>query len=87
LRSGSFRPAPPSNQGKWFARQQADALRWMLLLYPAGQAAHVLEVEVPDGVIAGWFSLATLDGIGPAVFADLCDLPGLNASMVRIAEV
>jgi hypothetical protein len=38
-------------------------------------------------VVAGWFSLKTLDGLGPAVFADLPDLPGLNASLVGIAEV
>jgi hypothetical protein len=60
---------------------------WMSLLYPAGQPAHVLEVQVPDAVVAGWSSPATLDGIGPAAFADLPDLPGLNASLVRIAEV
>ena len=87
LSSGQFRPAPPSNQGKWFALPYADAVRWVRLLYPAGHPTHILEVEVPDDVVAGWFSLAKLDSVGPAVFADIPDLPGLNAAVVSIIEV
>jgi hypothetical protein len=87
LQSRAFRAAPPSNQGKWFARRHADALRWLPKLYPAAASAHVLEVEVPDSIVTGWFALPNLDGIGPAVFADVDDLPALNAALVSVAEV
>jgi len=62
-------------------------VRWVSLLYPPGYPTHILEVEVPDDLVAGWFSLPKLDGVGPAVFADIQDLPGLNAALVSVVEV
>jgi hypothetical protein len=47
----------------------------------------LIEVDVPAGAVAPLFGLSKLDNIGPAVFADVHELPALNAAIVSVAEV
>ena len=88
LRRSGFFPAPPSNQGKWFALSRVDAARWARQLYPPdGSGCHLIEVDVPAGAVAPLFQLSNLDSVGPAVFADVDELPALNAAIVGLTEV
>lgn len=81
-----FRPGPPSYQGKWFAEAVADAQAWGRQLYQQ-RAFHVVEVVLPVAVAVQLFRLPHLDGIGPARFADIPQLPLLNSSHLGIREV
>lgn len=86
VQQGGFRPGPPSNQGKWFAEAVADAQAWGRQLYQQG-AFHVVEVVLPLVVASQFFRLPHLDGIGPARFADIPQLPLINRSHLGIREV
>ena len=72
-----LRPGPPSFQGKWFAEVLVDGARWgrRLSRLTNGDPVHLIEVEVDDADVAGWFRLSFLDRIGPARYADIPDLP------------
>lgn len=86
--SGSFRPGPPSYQGKWFAETFSHARAWGDLLgRSGGEPFTVVEVEVPVDVAARMFRLANLDRIGPARFADRELLDLLNQSMRGLKPV
>src|SRR5262245_26838541 len=88
MRRSGFSPAPPSNQGKWFAESPVDAARCACQLYPPdGTGCHLIEVDVPAGAGAPLFRLPKLDNIGPAVFADVHELPALNTAIVGLTEV
>lgn len=76
LSSGVLKPGPPSYQGKWLAENLSDAAEWGRRLYPAGDF-HLIEVEVNDAAVAGWFALPYLDRIGPARYAEIPDLPAI----------
>src|SRR5262245_53135076 len=83
-----FHRAPPSNQGKWFAESPADAARWGRRFYQmGGPPFHLVEVEMPVDVADQMFRLPNLDGIGPARYADIDQLPGINQSLVGLREV
>jgi hypothetical protein len=85
---GEFRPGPPSFQGKWFAERPDDAAEWgRRLAGISGGTYRVVEVEVPDEVAAPCFSLSNLDGIGPARFIEIDQLPELNRSIAGIREM
>jgi hypothetical protein len=77
LVTGQLRPGPPSFQGKWFAESPVDAARWgrRLSRLTGGDPFHLIEVEVDDAAVAGWFRLPNLDQIGPARYGDIPDLP------------
>lgn len=76
-----FRPGPPSFQGKWFAESASDAARWGRRFYQfTGDPFHLVVVEVPTSVADNLFRVANLDRIGPARFADVDELPTINAS-------
>src|SRR5438034_9699982 len=86
--TGGFRPAPPSNQGKWFAERFDDVNAWAKQFYqPTGQRYHVIEVDVPDDVVAKWYRDDKLDTIGPAVYAAEDQLAELNSAMTGLREV
>ncbi len=74
LTSGILRSGPPSFQGKWFAETIDDAAEWGHALY-SGSQFHLIEVELDDAIVTTLFGLPNLDGIGPARFADIPDLP------------
>ena len=74
LFSGVLRPGPPSFQGKWLAESAEQAAEWGRALYQ-GALFHLIEVEVQDATANTWFRLTNLDGMGPARFADVPDLP------------
>jgi hypothetical protein len=74
LFSGVLRPGPPSFQGKWLAEFADHAAEWGRALYQS-VPFHLIEVEVLDAEANTWFRLANLDSIGPALFADIPDLP------------
>jgi hypothetical protein len=76
LTSGVLRPGPPSFQGKWLAETIENAAEWGRGLY-SGTQFHLIEVEIEDALVATLFRLTNLDGIGPARFADISDLPGV----------
>lgn len=73
-------PVRRLSQGKWFAESPSDATRWgrRLSLLMSGGSFHLIEVEVDDGITAGWFRLLLLDQIGPARYADIPDLPAVR---------
>jgi len=79
MTTGEFRPGSPSFQGKWFAESPTDAAEWGRRLYGA-QPFHLVVVDVPRAVADSLFVLPNLDGIGPARFAEIDDLPALNAT-------
>jgi hypothetical protein len=86
--TGGFRPAPPSNQGKWFAEWFDDVTAWAKQFYqPTGQRYHIIEVDVPDDVVAKWYRDAKLDTIGPAVYAAVDQLAELNSAMSGLREI
>jgi hypothetical protein len=86
--TGAFRPGPPSFQGKWFAERPDDAAEWgRRFAMQSGDTYGVVEVEIPDDVAAPWFYLPNLDGIGPARFVDVDQLPVLNQTHAGIREV
>lgn len=75
--TGVLRPAPPSNQGKWFAESAQDAETWGRRLHlPA--PFHVLEVEVPDVAADQWYRIPFLDRIGPARYAEIGELASIS---------
>ena len=72
---GYLRPAPPSNQSKWFAERLQDARIWARNLYTLwSQPFHIIEVEVADPVADSWHQSPFQDQIGPARFAPETDL-------------
>lgn len=75
--TGVLRPGPPSFQGKWLAETIVHAAEWGRGLY-LGTSFHLIEIEVDEVVAATLFRLQNLDGIGPARFADITDLPGVD---------
>src|SRR5690349_16317985 len=86
--TGGFRPAPPSNQGKWFAERFNDVTEWARQFYqPTGQSYDIIEVDVPDAVVAKWYRNPKLDKIGPAVYAAVDQLAELNATMTGLSDV
>jgi hypothetical protein len=85
---GAFRPGPPSFQGKWFAERPDDAAEWgRRFAAQSGGTYRVVEVEVPDDVAAPWFDLPKLDGIGPARFVEVDQLPEFNRNHTGLREV
>lgn len=86
--TGGFRPAPPSNQGKWFAEHLNDVFAWGRQFYEsAGQSYHIIEIDVPNDVVAKWHRDPRLDMIGSAVYAAEEHLGELNSTMSGIREV
>jgi hypothetical protein len=86
--TGEFRPGPPSFQGKWFAERPDDAAEWgRRFTAQSGGTYLVVEVEIPDDVAEPWFNLSNLDGIGPARFVEIDQLPELNANCTGVREV
>jgi hypothetical protein len=76
-----FRPAPPSNRGKWFAESANDAAEWGRQLY-GSTPFHLVAVVLPLDIADGFFRLRRLDGIGPARFAGIHELPVPNVGIV-----
>lgn len=76
LKCGLLRPGPPSFQGKWLAETVEHAVEWGRGLYPDA-SFHLIEVEIDETVSETLFRLVNLDGIGPARFAEIADLPGI----------
>jgi hypothetical protein len=76
LTVGVLRPGPPSFQGKWLAERVEHAAEWGRQLYGGG-SFHLIEVEVDDLIVGGFFYLPNLDRIGPARYAEIPDLPGV----------
>lgn len=77
--SGGLRPAPPSNQGKWFAESVPDAVKWGRRFYQqSGQPFHVIEIDVPQHLADQWYRDPFLDRIGPARYAEISDLPSIT---------
>ena len=86
--TGGFRPAPPSNQGKWFAERFDDVTEWARRFYQtAGPSYHIVEIDVPDDVVAKWYRDPKLDTVGPAVYAAEDQLAELNAAMSGLREI
>ena len=54
---------------------------------PTGQSYRIIEIEVPDDVVAMWYRDAKLDAIGPAVYAAVDQLAELNSAMTGLREV
>lgn len=76
---GVFRPAPPSNQGKWLAGSPSDAAEWGRRLWRLGNPPfHLIEVEVRNSDLAHLHFDPRLDRIGPAWFAEPEQLTLLN---------
>ncbi|MEO0788321.1 MAG: hypothetical protein AAFY36_06665 [Bacteroidota bacterium] len=73
LLSNGFRPGTNSLEGKWFAESFENALSWGNLLYD-GRNFLICSIELSDSVYSGLFRLTNLDGIGPAVYAEITDL-------------
>ncbi len=85
---GAFRPAPPSNQGKWFAETAVDAAEWgKRLPSQGGDTFLIVEVEIPIQVGDQLFRLPNLDRIGPARFANVDHLALLNSSKRSLREI
>ena len=72
---GEFRAAPPSNQGKWFAESLDGAIQWGSCLYRTHESFLVVTIDVATGVADQLFGLAMLDGIGPARYTEIDQLP------------
>ncbi|MEM6878004.1 MAG: hypothetical protein AAF544_05575, partial [Bacteroidota bacterium] len=66
-------PGTNSLEGKWFAETFENALSWGNLLYD-GRNFLICSIELSDSVYSGLFRLTNLDGIGPAVYAEITDL-------------
>ena len=77
--SGTFRPSG-SAEGKWFWTSRQDAGRFgedtRGHYHPEGY--RVVAVDVPTSVVSRSFRSSRLDGIGPALFVDLSDLPACS---------
>lgn len=74
-----FRPAPPSNQGKWMTQTVGDAAEFGRRLCRRGDAAfHIVEIEVADGHLAEMYHDPWRDRVAPSWFADWGQLQWLQ---------
>jgi hypothetical protein len=72
LRTGRFRSAPNSLEGKWFADSIEGAKAHAEALFPDGNY-HLIEADVPDNA-PSLFRHPNLDNRGPARFLHVEDL-------------
>jgi len=83
--TGTVRPGGGGNhmEGKWFAESADDADTWGAMLHPDGDHS-LIEADFPKSTADEMFSLDTLDGVGPARYAEEADL--LTCCAVRVTE-
>lgn len=60
-------------EGKWFALSPEDASRWGTSFADSGGFV-VVACEISDVVVQSLTSIDRLDGIGPAMYAEIVDL-------------
>jgi hypothetical protein len=83
MQSGRFEIVGSSVEGKYFAESPAAAAEWGIRLFGAGNY-RLVEVTMPAPVAAQFYRLERLDGIGPARFAEMWQLEGIE---LQIREV
>ena len=75
LENGTFQAGANSLGGKWFATTAEHAAAWGRAMY-GSQPFTVLEAQIPTSSVRGMMQVGKLDGIGPAVYAELEQLGG-----------
>lgn len=75
LETGTFQAGANSLGGKWFATSAEHAAAWGRAMY-GSQPFTVLEAQLPTSSVRGMMQVGKLDGIGPAVYAELEQLGG-----------
>lgn len=83
VQSGRFEIVASSLEGKYFAESLAAANEWGERLFGAGNY-RLVEVTVPAATAAQFYRLEHLDRIGPARFAEMWQLEGIE---IRIKVV
>jgi RHS repeat-associated protein len=73
MRTGTFQAGPNSLGGKWFAESAEHAAQWGQLLEGKG-AFKIIDAKIPTVQAEKFMRLESLDGIGPARYAELDQL-------------
>src|SRR5262245_22973470 len=74
IRTGKFAVVPSSLEGKFFTESAADAAHWGERLEGA-ENYRIVEVEFSTSVAENLLRWEKLDGIGPARYGELHQLP------------
>jgi hypothetical protein len=82
INSGKFQAAPNSLEGKFFAETIGDAEQWGQWFYGEVEF-HIVAAELPEEDIAKLLLWSQLDGVGPALYAELSDLEHAIISVIR----
>ena len=81
INSGKFQAASNSLEGKFFAVTLEDAEQWGRWFY-GDTTFHIVSAELPRKDIEKLLVWPHLDGVGPAVYAELSDLESAIISIV-----
>jgi RHS repeat-associated protein len=73
MRTGTFEAGPNSLAGKWFAESAEHAAQWGQILEGKG-AFKVVDAKIPTVQAEKLMRIESLDGIGPARYAELHEL-------------
>jgi hypothetical protein len=84
LSTGTLEIIPGSLEGKWFAESLVHARAWGQMLAGLSGKPHdkIVVASVADPVAARLFRVPLLDGVGPARFAGVSDLPAFSIDEV-----
>jgi hypothetical protein len=82
MRTGQFHAGSNSLSGKWFAETLPSALRWGKAL--EGTGFRVVEIQVRTNAAQQFMRHERLDGIGPALYAELWQI---NHAIIKLTEV
>jgi len=77
IRTGQFEIVGHSVEGKYFAEKLEHAAQWGEKLFGKGKY-RIIEVIFPDEVANQFYRLEMLDRIGPAQFAEIDQLKGID---------
>ncbi|WP_141103899.1 hypothetical protein [Rhizobium sp. R634] len=75
--TGKFSAGKNSLEGKWFAESANDAVKWGDTMNGPGNST-IVRAELPTAQADKFFRVERLDGIGPARYADIDQLDGVN---------
>ena len=70
-------------EGKWFAQQLPHAMEWGQRFYGNG-GFRIVQVQVSAQTASRFFQMEKLDGIGPAMYAQL---PQINGQIMSLTSV
>ncbi|HEV7746081.1 MAG TPA: RHS repeat-associated core domain-containing protein [Pyrinomonadaceae bacterium] len=71
METGTFQPGPNSLGGKWFAESAEHAEQWGRAMYEGTGGFRVIDMKIPAVQAARLMRIESLDGIGPARYAEL----------------